>query len=78
MLVATVILVAGNSDRIQTKGNLGGAASRETVFLLNNVFLTAVMLTVLAVALSIGLATGLLAAALTGQMPGRAQRLDTP
>jgi cytochrome c-type biogenesis protein CcmF len=41
------VLVAGNSDRIQTKGNLGGAVSRETVFLLNNVFLTAVMLTVL-------------------------------
>ena len=47
VLVATVVLVAGNSDRIQTKGNLGGAVSRETVFLLNNVFLTAVMLTVL-------------------------------
>jgi cytochrome c-type biogenesis protein CcmF len=47
VLVAAVILVAGNSDRIQTKGNLGGAVSRETVFLLNNVFLTAVMLTVL-------------------------------
>jgi cytochrome c-type biogenesis protein CcmF len=46
-LVAAVVLVAGNSDRIQTKGNLGGAVSRETVFLLNNVFLTAVMLTVL-------------------------------
>ncbi|HYC50375.1 MAG TPA: cytochrome c-type biogenesis CcmF C-terminal domain-containing protein, partial [Gemmatimonadaceae bacterium] len=39
--------VAGHSDRIQTKGRLGGAVSRETVFLLNNMFLTAVMLTVL-------------------------------
>ena len=47
VLVTTLVLVAGNSDRIRTTGNLGGAASRETVFLLNNVFLTAVMLTVL-------------------------------
>ena len=47
VLVATLVLVAGHSDRIRTKGSLGGAASRETVFLLNNLFLTAVMLTVL-------------------------------
>lgn len=47
VLVATLVLVAGHSDRIRTSGNLGGAASRETVFLLNNLFLTAVMLTVL-------------------------------
>ncbi len=47
VLVTTLVLVAGNSDRIHTKGKLGGAASRETVFLLNNLFLTAVMLTVL-------------------------------
>jgi cytochrome c-type biogenesis protein CcmF len=47
VLVATMVIVAGHSDRIQTKGRLGGAASRETVFLLNNMFLTAVMLTVL-------------------------------
>ena len=47
VLVATLVLVAGHSDRIHTKGTLGGAASRETVFLLNNLFLTAVMLTVL-------------------------------
>ena len=47
VLVTTVVLVAGHSDRIHTKGTLGGAASRETVFLLNNMFLTAVMLTVL-------------------------------
>jgi cytochrome c-type biogenesis protein CcmF len=47
VLVTTLMLVAGNSERIQTKGKLGGAASRETVFLLNNLFLTAVMLTVL-------------------------------
>ena len=47
VLVATLVMVAGNSDKIKTTGNLGGAASRETVFLLNNLFLTAVMLTVL-------------------------------
>ena len=47
VLVTTLVFVAGNSERIQTKGKLGGAASRETVFLLNNLFLTAVMLTVL-------------------------------
>ena len=47
VLVATLVLVAGHSEQIQTKGKLGGAASRETVFLLNNMFLTAVMLTVL-------------------------------
>jgi cytochrome c-type biogenesis protein CcmF len=47
VLVATLVLVAGNSERIRTAGTLGGVASRETVFLLNNLFLTAVMLTVL-------------------------------
>ena len=47
VLIAALVLVAGNSERIRTTGTLGGAASRETVFLLNNLFLTAVMLTVL-------------------------------
>ena len=47
VLVGTLVLVAGNSERVRTTGTLGGAASRETVFLLNNLFLTAVMLTVL-------------------------------
>ena len=47
VLVVALVLVAGNSERIRTDGKLGGAASRETVFLLNNMFLTAVMLTVL-------------------------------
>jgi cytochrome c-type biogenesis protein CcmF len=47
VMVVTLVLVAGHSDRIRTSGSLGGAASRETVFLLNNLFLTAVMLTVL-------------------------------
>jgi cytochrome c-type biogenesis protein CcmF len=47
VLIGTVVMVAGHSDRIRTKGSLGGAASRETIFLLNNLFLTAIMLTVL-------------------------------
>ena len=47
VIVATLVLVAGHSDKISTDGRLGGAASRETVFLLNNLFLTAIMLTVL-------------------------------
>lgn len=47
VLVAAIALVAGHSDRVRTKGTLGGAPSRETAFLLNNMFLTAVMLTVL-------------------------------
>jgi len=47
VLVASLVLVAGNSEHVRTKANLGGVASRETVFLLNNMFLTAVMLTVL-------------------------------
>jgi cytochrome c-type biogenesis protein CcmF len=47
VLVVTLFLIGGKSDRIRTSGNLGGAASRETVFLLNNLFLTVVMLTVL-------------------------------
>jgi cytochrome c-type biogenesis protein CcmF len=47
VLIGTVVMVAGHSDRIRTKGSLGGAASRETIFLFNNLFLTAIMLTVL-------------------------------
>ena len=47
VLVAALVLVAGNSNRLQTAANFPGAASRETVFLLNNLFLTAVMFTVL-------------------------------
>jgi cytochrome c-type biogenesis protein CcmF len=47
VLVFSMVLVAGNSERVRSKGTLGGAVSRETVFLLNNMFLTAVMLTVL-------------------------------
>jgi cytochrome c-type biogenesis protein CcmF len=47
VLVVTLVLVAGTSDKLKTVGNLDSAASRETVFLLNNLFLTAFMLTVL-------------------------------
>ncbi|MEO7085665.1 MAG: heme lyase CcmF/NrfE family subunit [Gemmatimonadaceae bacterium] len=47
VLLAALVLVAGNSDRLKTNGRLDSAASRETIFLLNNLFLTAFMLTVL-------------------------------
>ena len=47
VLLGTLGLVAGSSERMRTTGHLDSAASRETVFLLNNLFLTAFMLTVL-------------------------------
>ena len=47
VLVATVVLVAGNSDRLRTTGRFDSPYSRETVFLFNNLFLTAFMFTVL-------------------------------
>jgi cytochrome c-type biogenesis protein CcmF len=47
VLVFGVVIVAGSSDKLRSKGRLDSAASRETVFLLNNLFLTAFMLTVL-------------------------------
>ena len=47
VLIVSGVIVAGNSDKLRTKGRLDSAASRETVFLLNNLFLTAFMLTVL-------------------------------
>ncbi|HEX8945362.1 MAG TPA: heme lyase CcmF/NrfE family subunit [Gemmatimonadaceae bacterium] len=47
VLLTALAIVAGNSERLRTKGRLDSAASRETVFLLNNLFLTAFMLTVL-------------------------------
>jgi len=47
VLLTAVAMVAGNSDRLATRGRLDSAASRETIFLLNNLFLTAFMLTVL-------------------------------
>jgi cytochrome c-type biogenesis protein CcmF len=47
VLLTALAIVAGHSDRLRTTGRLDSAASRETVFLLNNLFLTAFMLTVL-------------------------------
>ena len=47
VLVSALAMVAGNSERLRTTGRLDSAASRETVFLLNNLFLTAFMFTVL-------------------------------
>src|SRR6185295_14944158 len=47
VLIAGGVIVAGSSDRLRSRGRLDSAASRETVFLLNNLFLTAFMLTVL-------------------------------
>ena len=47
VLVATLAMVWGNSDRLRTTGRFDSVASRDTVFLLNNLFLTAFMLTVL-------------------------------
>ena len=47
VLIFGVVVVAGSSDKLRSKGRLDSAASRETVFLLNNLFLTAFMLTVL-------------------------------
>ena len=47
VMVVALVLVAGNSDRLKTVGRFDSPASRETIFLLNNLFLTAFMLTVL-------------------------------
>src|SRR6185437_7445095 len=47
VLVSALGLVAGNSDRLGSVGKLDSPASRETVFLLNNLFLTVFMFTVL-------------------------------
>ena len=47
VLLASLAMVAGNSERLRSTGHLDSAASRETVFLLNNLFLTAFMFTVL-------------------------------
>lgn len=47
VLVAALVLVAGISDSITSKGQLDAAVSRESVFLLNNLFLTAFSFTVL-------------------------------
>jgi cytochrome c-type biogenesis protein CcmF len=47
VMLASLAMVAGNSERLRSTGRFDSAASRETVFLLNNLFLTAFMFTVL-------------------------------
>ncbi|MBI3566903.1 MAG: heme lyase CcmF/NrfE family subunit, partial [Gemmatimonadetes bacterium] len=47
VLVSALVMVAGVSDRLKTVGHFDSPASRETVFLLNNLFLTVFMFTVL-------------------------------
>jgi cytochrome c-type biogenesis protein CcmF len=47
VLIASFAIVAGNSERLRPTGNLDAAMSRESVFLLNNLFLTAFTITVL-------------------------------
>ncbi len=46
-LLASFVLVAGNSEKLMSVGTLEGAASRGTVFLLNNLLLTGFTFTVL-------------------------------
>lgn len=46
-LIACLALVAGNSEELASEGRFDAPASRETVFLLNNLFLTAFTFTVL-------------------------------
>ena len=47
VLVASFALVAGNSERLRPTGSLDAVVSRESVFLLNSLFLTAFTITVL-------------------------------
>ena len=47
VLLSSFALVAGNSERLRPTGTLDAAMSRESVFLLNNLFLTAFTITVL-------------------------------
>jgi cytochrome c-type biogenesis protein CcmF len=47
VLIASFALVAGNSEKLKPTGSLDAAISRESVFLLNNLFLTAFTVTVL-------------------------------
>ncbi len=47
VLISALVMVAGVSDRLKTVGHFDSPASRETVFLLNNLFLTAFCFTVL-------------------------------
>ncbi|MEO6444676.1 MAG: heme lyase CcmF/NrfE family subunit [Gemmatimonadaceae bacterium] len=46
-LLVSFALVAGNSERLRSTGRLDGVATRETVFLLNNLLFTAFTFTVL-------------------------------
>ncbi|MDE3151158.1 MAG: heme lyase CcmF/NrfE family subunit [Gemmatimonadota bacterium] len=47
VLIGALVMVAGVSEKLKTRGRLESATSRETVFLLNNLFLTAFCFTVL-------------------------------
>jgi cytochrome c-type biogenesis protein CcmF len=47
ILIVSFALVAGNSEALKNRGRLDAVVSRETVFLLNNLFLTAFTFTVL-------------------------------
>jgi cytochrome c-type biogenesis protein CcmF len=47
VLIVSLVLIAGNSDKLKTTGRFDSALSRETVFLLNNLLLTVFMFTVL-------------------------------
>jgi cytochrome c-type biogenesis protein CcmF len=45
-IIVSLVLVAGNSEKLRSEGYLDSAASRETVFLFNNLFLTGFTLVV--------------------------------
>ena len=45
-IIVSLVLVAGNSEKLRSDGYLDSAASRETVFLFNNLFLTGFTLVV--------------------------------
>jgi cytochrome c-type biogenesis protein CcmF len=47
VLIAALVMIAGNSDRLRAPGRLDAMLSRETVFLFNNLLLTVFMFTVL-------------------------------
>jgi cytochrome c-type biogenesis protein CcmF len=47
VLIASFAIVAGNSERLRPTGSLEAVVSRESVFLLNNLFLSAFTITVL-------------------------------
>jgi cytochrome c-type biogenesis protein CcmF len=47
VLLASFALVAGNAEKLKSTGSLDAAVSRESIFLLNNLFFTAFTITVL-------------------------------